>query len=167
MRFCLCLDFWLGGYCPQGSSQMIAHSNAVSAIEREIEQHDPNNNILTAFQLEGDGKLNPCHHKLFHRYDIILSSIGDGKWRAAMPMKGTDGFERADILETYLAPIEMWVNNKNREVADSELSIEIFSYLGDRDATKIFLASLLLSLLRSQQEAARKRAEGRVRKPNN
>ena len=166
-RFCFCLDFWLGGYYPQDSAQKIAHDNAVSAIEQEIEQRDPSNDILKAFQLEGDGKLNPCHHKLFRRYDIIISSIGAGRWRVAMPMKGTNGFDRADTLETHLAPIELWVKNRDQETTDEGLSGKIISSLGKRDDTKVFLVSLLLSLLRSQQAAARQRAERRTEKRNN
>ena len=165
MRLCLCLDFWLGGYYPQGSAQKIAHTGSVSAIEKEIGKRDPENKILQAFQLEGEGKLNLCHHKLFRRLDIIISSIGAGKWRAAMPMRGTDGFGRADILETYLAPIELWIEKAEQETMDKGLPGKIISSLRKRDDTKVFLASLLLSLLRSQQAAARQRAESRVIKP--
>ncbi len=159
MRLCLCLEFWLGGYYPPDSSQKIAHTGAVTALEQEIAKHDPDNDILKAFQFEGDGKLNPCHHKLFHRYDIIISSIGAGKWRAVMPMKGTDGFDRADLLGTYLTPVESWLEVGNLEAMGEGVSGEIISSLGEKDDAKVFMASLLLSLLRSQQIAARQRAE--------
>ena len=85
------------------------HRRAISAVEEKIRQRDPDGEILKAFHLEGNGKLNPCHHKLFRRYDIILSSIGVGKWRGAIPEIGTTGFERAEAVEQLLAPIDAWL----------------------------------------------------------
>jgi len=166
MRLCLCLDYWLGG-ChkrEQYSSQKTAHTGAVTAVEQEIKQRDHDNDILSVFQLEGDGKLNPCHHKLFRRLDIIISSIGVGRLFGAMPMRGTDGYDRADLLETYLSPIELWLNNRGQDRMNKGVSGAIISSLGERDDTAVFLASLLVSLLRSQQIAARQRAESRFKK---
>ncbi len=166
MRLCLCLDYWLGGCYrrEQDSPQKTAHTCAVAALEEEINRLDPDNDILRVFQLEGDGKLNPCHHKLFRRLDVIVSSIGVGKLRGAMPMRGTDGFDRADLLETYLTPIELWLKNGSHE-ANEGLPGRIISSLGELDDTGTFLASLLVSLLRSQQVAARQRAQSRLQKP--
>jgi hypothetical protein len=162
-RFCLCLEFWLGGFYSVESAQMKAHKAAVSAVEEEIKKRDPDVQILNAMKGDGDGNLQPCHHKAFRRYDIILSSIGAGKWRSAMPMRGTDGLERAATLEKFLAPIAMWIERGSQPTTgeDDELVKRIRDLLGEPDTVKRFLASLLVSLLRAQQLAAKKRAEKR------
>jgi len=143
----------------------VAHSAAVSAVEEEITGHHPEGQILEAMKLDGDGRLQPCHHKAFRRYDIIISSIGAGRWRAAMPMRGTDGFQRAARLEEYLEPIQAWIGGRGtagRRV-QGRLADEIHMLLGEPDDAKLFLASLLVSILRAQQLSAMARAEKRAR----
>jgi hypothetical protein len=83
-----------------------------------------------------------------------------------MPMRGTDGFDRADTLEKYLAPIEEWVINrgKSSEHKSNKLVGKINYLLGKPDDTKLFLAMFLVSILRSQQIAAIQRAEKRAKK---
>jgi hypothetical protein len=158
-RFCLCLEFWLGGLFPRESAQMCAHRSAESTIDEQIMERDSDGQLLAAMKFDGDGKLEPCHHKAFRRYDIIISSIGAGRWRAAMPPRKTDGFERAACVQRFLSPIESWIAGDHRAVEEVELSGRIHLLLGEADASKLFLASLLASLLRSQQLAAKKRAE--------
>jgi hypothetical protein len=166
-RFCLCLEFWLGGSYPQNSMQRKTHDAAVAVIEYEIKKLDPDGLILNAFNrcgegvtTEGNGRLNPCSHKLFRRYDIIISSIGAGRWRGAFPFRGTDGFEREIELEKELAPIEAWIN-RSRKRGKDKISLRIEHLLGKPQPIKVFLASLLVSLLRAQQLAAHNRAEKR------
>ncbi|MFX0138290.1 MAG: hypothetical protein ACFFDN_31910, partial [Candidatus Hodarchaeota archaeon] len=163
-RLCLLFEFWLGGYYfLEKHPQMIAHHSAVKAIEKEILKKDPKSLILKAMKFEGDGRLQPCNHKAFRRYDIIISSIGAGKWRATIPRRGTDGLERAVLLDTYLLAIESWIND-NKQINDQnkEKTFKtIHNLLGEPDDTKIFLASLLTSLLRPQQMAAKQLAEKR------
>ena len=160
-RFCHCLDFWLSGSYPVGSAQRIAHDAAVSALEREIRARDPQGKILGAMQEEGDGALQPCHHKAFRRYDIIVSSIGAGQWRAAMPEKGDDGIGRAAMVDQLVTPVEAWIEGRALTADADTVSRDIQARLGERDDTKVFLASLLASILRAQQLAARQRAESR------
>jgi hypothetical protein len=160
-RLCLCLEFWLGGFYPAGSARMKALEAAVAAVEGEIRKRDAGGEILDAFALGGDGKLQPCHHKAFRRYDIIISSVGAGKWRAVMPRRGTDGFARAALLEEYLGPIETWIAGAEG-APTGDLGRNIHASLGKRDNVKIFLASLLASLLRAQQLYARELAERRT-----
>jgi len=144
------------------------HDAAVAVVEYEIRKLNPDGLILNALNLcgegvptpEGNGRLNPCSHKLFRRYDIIISSIGAGKWRGAMPLRGTDGFEREKVLEKYLVPIEAWINRSRKKRKD-KISLRIEHLLGKPDSVKIFLSSLLVSLLRAQQLAAHNRAEKR------
>jgi len=130
----------------------------------EIAKLDPERAVVpeAVLQNDGDGRLQPCHHKAFYRYDLIISSIGAGKWRAAMGRRRTDGLARADTLESYLAPIELWTKGKTK--TDDEFAAKIQALLGAPDSTKLFLASLLVSLLRPQQlaaaELAKRRAEG-------
>ena len=163
-RLCLLFEFWLGGYATlEKHPHMIAHHAAVKAIEKEILKKDPKSQILKAMKFEGDGRLQPCNHKAFRRYDIIISSIGSGKWRATMPRRGTDGLERAALLDKYLLAIESWIKDKKKidEYYTDNLYKEIHSLLGEPDDTKIFLASLLTSLLRPQQMAAKQLAKKR------
>ena len=161
-RFCLLLEFWLGGMPSPSSARSRAHKAAVSALEEEIARLDPRGRILAALKDDGDGKLQPCHHKALRRYDIVLSSIGAGEWRAAMPIRGTDGFARAAALEEYLAPIESWVASTDRGPAHDALGEEIHRRLGQVDRAKVFLTAFLVSVLRAQGLAARRRAESRV-----
>lgn len=164
-RFSLCLAFWLQGYPQPGSAQRKAHDAAVAILEEDIRRIDASEDILNALWLEGDGRSQPCHHKAFRRYDIVLSSIGQGKWRATMPMRGTDGFDRANILEKYLAVLSVWIEGGSAkgQRKDDELFGKMHNLLGERDPEKVFLVSLLISLLRCQALAATKRAASRER----
>ena len=78
-----------------------------------------------------------------------------------MPERGTDGFERADLVEGCLAPMETWIEGKVRA---GEGAKDVAARLGEPDPTKVFLASLLVSLLRAQALSARKRADRRAAK---
>jgi hypothetical protein len=158
-RFCLLLEFWLGGGAPETE----AHAAAVAAVEEGIARLARESDILHAMQGDGDGKLQPCHHKAFRRYDIILSSIGCGAWRGAMPVRGTDGLERAETLEGLLSPLRAWAEIDRGDEAQRDPALEERAHLllGPRDDTKVFLVALLESLLHAQQLAARQRAEAR------
>lgn len=163
-RLCLNLAFWLGGFLPDGSPQRETYQVAVAALEAKIKEREPEAKDLDVFDVEGAGGWGPCHHKAFRRYDIIISSVGAGKWRGVMPRRGTDGFERAALLDKYLEPIERWVVGAGaEEAAAGDVAERIYESLGERDNVKIFLASLLASLLRAQQLFARKLAESRVK----
>jgi hypothetical protein len=162
-RLCLNLAFWLGGFFPEGSAPAEAYRAAATALEDKIKEREPEAKFLDVFDVEGAGGWGPCHHKAFRRYDIIISSIGAGAWRGVMPRRGTDGFERAALLEGYLAPIESWVGGAAEEEAAGDVAEKIYESLGERDNVKIFLASLLASLLRAQQLYARELAERRMK----
>ena len=82
-----------------------------------------------------------------------------------MPARGTDGFERADLLASYLDPIGAWIEKGEQAALSTMLGSEILSRLGKPDERKRFLASLLVSILRAQEIAARKRAESRLDGP--
>jgi len=67
------------------------------------------------------------------------------------------------MVERYLAPIEAWASGGEQSPAPGDrLSDQIQSSLGERDPAKVFLASLLVSLLRAQQLAAKQRSERRA-----
>ncbi|MCK4284607.1 MAG: hypothetical protein KAX18_00315 [Candidatus Lokiarchaeota archaeon] len=166
-RLCLLFEYWLGGYNSlRKSPQIITHQAAVKSIEKEISKEDSDEKILRAMKFEGDGRLIPCNHKAFRRYEIIISSIGAGNWRTTMPRRGTDGLERAALLDAYLLAIESWIkdNKKGNDPSKNKLSQKIYNFLGEPDNVKIFLASLLISLLRPQQIAAKQLAENRIKK---
>jgi len=160
-RLGLCLERYLAGFPAEDSPWMKAHNSAVAAIDAEIKKLDPENKVVHELVLkdDGSGRLQPCNHKAFYRYDLIISSIGIGKWRGAMGRRATDGLERADTLERYLSPIESWI--QGRKIEKNELSDKIHNLLGKPDGVKVFLASLLVSLLRPQQIAARELAKQR------
>ena len=161
-RLCQCLEALLGERYPEHSPQAKAHAAAVAAVEKDIRRIHPEAEILQAIReyREGDHLayigLEFCHHKFFRRLDIIISSIGVGKWRGAMPVEGTDRIERAETVEAYLRSMEAWLDRRE-PCNDGER--DVARRLGKPDATKVFLASLLASLLRAQALAARKRAE--------
>ncbi len=166
-RFCLFLEFMIGGQCAIDSAPAKSHEAAVAAIEEEIRGLDSEASMLKGFIFDKQyctyAGLSLCHHKLFRRLDIILSSIGAGTWRASMPMRGTDGLERAATLEKYLTPIERWIKRRTEQDKSrgGELFQKIQTLLGESDNQKKFLASLLVSLLRSQQLFAKQLAEKR------
>lgn len=163
-RFCLNLECWLGGIYLEGSPQLRAYEGAVEKLENEIMNRDPHREMLQWMKLDGKkGWIEICHHKAFRRFDIHISSIGAGRWRGYYPLRGTDGRERALTLEKYLFPIEAWIKDSPADEAPDKLLFdEIHELLGEKDDTKVFLASLLVSLLRSQQIPARQRAEERL-----
>lgn len=163
-RFCLNLEYWLGGFFPEGSPQLKVYEAAVEKLENEILEYDPDSEILEWMRLDGKmGWIEICHHKAFRRFDIHISSIGAGRWRGQLPLRGSDGIERALTLEKYLFSIEAWITDSpGYDAPDKNLFEKIPKFLGEKDDTKVFCASLLVSLLRSQQTAARKRAERRV-----
>nr|MDO8135732.1 hypothetical protein [Candidatus Njordarchaeum guaymaensis] len=155
------LEFWLGGF-----PQMKAYEAAVQRLENEISKLDSNSELLEWMRLDGRrGWIEICHHKAFRRFDIHISSIGSEKWRKDMPPKGVDGLERAETVEKYLFAIEAWINgiDASQNAPDKAVFQNIHELLGEKDHTKLFLASLLVSLLRPQQLAARQRAKRRVR----
>lgn len=159
-RVCLCLERWLRGWLPWDSVLLGGHKAAVEKTEDAIGARDPNGEILDALRMDGDGRLQPCNHKAFRRYNIIVSSIGCGKWRGAMPECGTDGFRRADTLAQHLDPISEWIENGSSRASNHEMR----SLLGERNSVKVFLASLLVSILRAQELAARNRAQSREKR---
>ncbi|MFX1453227.1 MAG: hypothetical protein ACFFCM_20505, partial [Promethearchaeota archaeon] len=70
----------------------IAYKSSITEIENQIKELVGDSQILMALAENNvEGRLQPCSHKVFRRYDIILSSIGDDKWRKSIPMRGTDG----------------------------------------------------------------------------
>ena len=159
--FCLFLEFALRGSFPAASVQLKAHEAARAAIIGELESFGYDRRIVRALTPVRDGGyalypgLELFHHKLFRRFDIILSSIGAGRWRAAMPVRGTDGEERAELVRRYLDPMVDWLERgKGARTADP-LVYTIVDALGERDGEKRFLVSLLISLLRSQELSAR------------
>jgi len=167
-RFCLNIEYWLAGFFPDGSPQWKAYKAVAEKLENEISKLDPDSEILEWMRLDGKrGWIEICHHKAFRRFDIHISSIGAGKWRGAMPLRGIDGLERAAILEKYLFSIEAWIKGSRVSdgAPDKALFEKIHEILGESDDTKLFLASLLVSLLRSQQLAAKQLAEKRQPTP--
>ena len=163
-RLCLAFEY-ITSFFSLDSAQGKSYQAAVSAIEEEIKRHEYDENILKALELDRvDGRLQPCSHKVFRRFDILISSIGKSKWRAGFPLRGTDGFARANTVEKYLLPIQSWIagKGKSHEGEASGTFDKIHDLLGERDDTRIFLASLLDSLLRAQQLRARRIAESHL-----
>lgn len=148
-RFRLTLDYWLNGWYDMQDGGVIGLRGAIRAIDDEIRKLDPEAETMLTPMVLGDinGNLFPCIHKLFRRYDIILASIGGGRWRAGMPEGGGSRVERVEANERYLTPIAAWLDGTPPK---DELAVALHQYLGTRTPTKCFLAALLVSLLRSQ-----------------
>ncbi len=163
-RFCLCLEFWLAGYLSPGSAQMTAHAAAVSVVEEEVRNLDPDGRMLETMKGDGNGWLQPCSHKAFGRYDDIIGGIGAGEWRGWAHWSVEGGLRRADHIDSYLSAIDAWISGKEKaqEGTAGEHFSEIHAALGKRDAAKVFLASLLASLLRAQVLTARSRLKARA-----
>ncbi|MDY7010959.1 MAG: hypothetical protein SVV80_09450 [Planctomycetota bacterium] len=158
-RFCICLEAWLDDLPGQGRPRRLALEAAARSLEEHIlAVESPPRVPFDMIRLDDHSILQPCHHKLFRRYDIILSSIGDGKWRKSMPKRGTDGASRADELEPYLDALEHWVGG-DESAADHSPASDLYPRLGQPDNFKRFAVALLASLLRAQQITARNKAE--------
>jgi len=56
-----------------------------------------------------------------------------------------------------LKPIEEWCKEDSSKIQHSEISNQIYRLLGKKNETKIFLASLLVSLLKSQGFSAKEK----------
>lgn len=82
-----------------------------------------------------------------------VPAIGAGEWRAAMPVQGTGRRERYALMDSYLDPIQAWLDDATAPNAHPEPALfqRIQSELGKPDPAKRFLAALLVSVLRSQQ----------------
>ena len=157
-RFCICMEAWLDDLPSNGQPRRTALKAAASSLEQEILATEPEPRVpFKMIRLDDHSILQPCHHKLFRRYDIILSSIGDGAWRKSMPMRGTDGEDRAAELEPHLAALERWVQTDSVEGSLPPTS-DLWARLGQPDDFKRFAVALLASLLRAQQAVARRKA---------
>ena len=154
-RFCLSLEYRLRGQDGLAAEHCVGQQAAITVLEAEIARQDPDSSLLQAMSLQAG--LFPCHHKLFRRYAIILSSIGVGKWRGAMAEQGDGPRERAATLEQWLQPIEAWLEGSTAAHGEAYLYLTLAKALGPPNPTKRFLAALLVSLLRSQirMESAR------------
>lgn len=163
-RLARAVFFWLTGHSEPDTPPGIAHAGCVAVIEDRILARDPELRVVPREYLFADeGNLHPCHHKLFRHLDILISSIGAEQWRGGMPARCTDGVERAEDLDPWLAPLAAWVEGAEAagEEAQTEEGHAVYTSLGQRDDEKVFLAALLESLLRSQQVAARERAKAK------
>lgn len=161
-RFCICLEAWLDDLPPDGQPRRTSLDAAARSLQQRILAEEPEPRVpFKMIRLDDHSILQPCHHKLFRRYDIILSSIGDGAWRRSMPMRGTDGEDRAAELEPYLAALEKWVA-ADAPGACVPPACELYARLGPPDAFKRFAVALLASLLRAQQLAARRKSMRRA-----
>jgi hypothetical protein len=163
-RFCVCLDAWLDDLPPQGRPRRTGLEAATAALEQQILAAESEPRVpFKMIRLDDHSVLQICHHKLFRRYDVILSSIGDGQWRKSMPRRGTDGFERAKELNPYLTALEHWLTEPAARPSDPPAA-DLVARLGEVNAVKRFQVALMVSLLRAQQESARCLAQKRVEK---
>jgi hypothetical protein len=149
-RFCLTLEYWLRGWYDMEDGGVVGLRAASSAIEQEIRRQDRADEALLGATNPDNGGLFPCLHKLFRRFDIILSSIGGGQWRAGMPEDGGSRAERVATNERFLTPMAAWVDQTPPEDAFADA---VYRDLGAHTPTKCFLTALLVSLLRAQLAA--------------
>lgn len=149
-RFALTLECWLHGLHDAPSDSRRGSGAAIERLEADIRAVDHDAQLLEA--VSHPAGLFPCHHKLFRRYAIILSSIGVGKWRGAMPVSGDGPRERARTVESLLQPVEAWLAGV--PPPDAQQHAMLFHALGKPTPSRRFLAAFLCSLLRSQLRSA-------------
>ncbi len=157
---------WVVSHFPWGSIWQQAQDAGIAVIESRLRELGAGPEFLAYLAWPvTDGRLQPCSHKWERRLDIIISSIGTGKWRGQIPCRGTDGLELARLLDDYLAPLAAWVRHPDRPDGphEREPALTLRRHLGEADPTKRFLARLLHSLLTAQQIAARVKGEERSR----
>ncbi len=154
---------WITSRFSWNSTWHKAQDAGIKVLEDRIQELGGDMEILKRLKWhEVDGRLQPCSHKLFRRLDIIISSIGAGKWRGSIPFRGTDGLELAQTLDTYLEPVSAWIQDgETVHYQKTEPGSIVLSNLGKPDPAKRFLAKLLLSLLTSQWIAAKLKGEKR------
>jgi hypothetical protein len=157
-RLCLLFEYHLRGMPDADSPEgRVLHESAAS-LRRQTEQETGLDRFEQGFgprvRLADTGELRFCHHKLFRRYDILISSVGSGQWRSVIPYRGTDGKQRAALVQDYTSAISTWLK---QDPPPSDKAERIHELLGEHTPPKRFLAALLESLLRAQQIVARTR----------
>jgi hypothetical protein len=162
-RFCLWLEWTvLGGMFRLVSSRGIAHTAAVNAIEEKIREQDPDLFLLPWIQEDGQGHTELCHHKAFRRYDIIISSIGAGKWRARVPEESTAATELLDMHDRFLQAIETWIEDSSPDEA-GDVQRKVHELLGQPSPGKRFLAAFLSAVLTAQRGNLQNRIDKKVK----
>ena len=154
--FCYFLEYQLMGRHPDDSAKILATNATVEFLNNEVKKYDYDEMILTAVQINpealSEGKLRwyeICHHKFFRRCDIILSSIGENKWRGAFKEKGSHREELKELLLNYSLTIETWLSNQD---VDDEFTIRNYKLLGKQTSKKLFQVSLLNAFLKGQMD---------------
>ena len=159
-RFCLWLEWTvLGGMYKWESSRGVVHKATVDAIEARIRDLDPEGDILPWLQEDGDGHTELCHHKAFRRYDIIISSIGAAKWRAAMPERSTAAADLLSMHDRFVHALESWVEGTPPGNA-TDMDQEVHALLGPPEPAKLFLVAFLAAILSAQRGNLRSRIGG-------
>ncbi|MFW9824184.1 MAG: hypothetical protein ACFFE4_14665 [Candidatus Thorarchaeota archaeon] len=155
--FSYSLEFHLQGRHPDDKVKIFGTNAAVDSLIREVKKLDYDEMILAAVQIRpevpSEGKLSwyeLCHHKFFRRCDIILSSIGENKWRGTFKDTGTERIELKNLLLKYSLSLDSWISSQ--EVFE-EFTKNIHSLLGVKTIKKMFQVSLLNAFLRGQGES--------------
>ena len=85
-RFCICLEAWLDDLPPQGQPRKLSLEAAARALEERILREEPRPRVpFKMIRLDDHSILQPCHHKLFRRYDIIFPASATGSGARACP----------------------------------------------------------------------------------
>ena len=124
---------WITSHFPWNSTWLKAQDAGIKVLDDRLRELGADMDFLKYLNWPTvDGRLQPCSHKLFRRLDIIISSIGAGKWRGRIPFRGTDGLERAKTLETFLEPVATWLQDDDAEkYQDKEPGATLMRNLGN------------------------------------
>ncbi len=141
-RLCLRLKNKLNGFYPDGSVSKRIVDSSKEFIDTEIAKFNCDKRFIDAIDCGG---LEFCHHKFFRRLDILIESIGAGKWRDKSTQTKDDGLRLSKEIDEITEPLVEWLDNR-----DSEFD----SILGKRQPDKAFLVSLFVSLLTAQKKRA-------------
>lgn len=152
--FCYFLEFQLMTRHSDNSTKLLATNAAVEFLNNEVKKYDYDEMILAAVQInpeaQSEGKLRwyeICHHKFFRRCDIILSSIGENKWRGTFKEKSSDREELRELLLKYSLTLEAWISNQD---INEEFTKNNHELLGKQTSKKLFQVSLLNAFLKGQ-----------------
>jgi hypothetical protein len=153
--FSYSLEFHLLGRHPDDKAKIFATKAAVYSLINEVKKNDYDEMILAAVQINPDvpseGKLRwyeVCHHKFFRRCDLILSSIGENKWRGNFTEKGPEREELQKLLRKYYLTLESWISNQDINDESSKKNHEL---LGEQNSKKLFQVNLLNAFLKGQR----------------
>ena len=80
----------------------------------------------------------------------VISSIGAGKWRAAMPERSTAAADLLTVHDRFIHALETWTEEALPDNA-TDMDQEVHALLGEPEPAKLFLVAFLAAILGAQR----------------